>query len=245
MHFDEILGKPAILALFLSVLLAGCMQKEQQAQPTNCADIVNRPMRGTCYSNMAVAQKDPDICKNIESPNGVGCFQRVAAETGVASICSKMATNLTTGNVANYSSDDEARCTAFVTGSPTYCDKISSLSTRETCIANAAVTSKDASRCENMKFIDPYECVAGVAAAKNDITFCDSYFSQNESNKWGCHKFFAVKTDNSDACDTIGSVSTHDDCYWAMAMFQNKTSLCKKITTRETYISCMVIVSNQ
>lgn len=183
----------------------------------NCNKLSSSRFQIDCYSNMALKNNNPDICKEISDiSNRHECYVNIALSKNDESFCNKTGVFVSpicyTTVIANR--NDESLC-----------DKGESI--RDICIA---LIKENPQLCLNINrtMSTKSDCLSLIAQKKENISVCDILNNETLSplsdltinySIDSCYDEYAMKKLESKLCRT-------DICYWYVAIFRNDPLLC-------------------
>ena len=198
--------------------------------------------------NMAVEQDDPTICEQLDDEDVIDSCKlqylqlskgeslslsdcNIISEGGIKDNCMlQVAIN---GNLADASA----------------CEHINnSFSAKADCYTYAAVSSGDATICENIvpedsdtmyNFKD--NCYTALAYDSGNTNPCSNI--QDDENRANCQVRAAVGAGDSAMCGQMGTQNTKDTCYYQFAMVEQDSTLCDIISNNESQAMCSAILS--
>ncbi|MBN1968881.1 MAG: hypothetical protein JW870_05905 [Candidatus Delongbacteria bacterium] len=124
--------------------------------------------RYSCYIDVAIEEKDVQVCEYIEDDFKYECYQQVAMSIGDLSTCDKLLSQLHIEvcykGVAITNSDESV------------CEKISDETTEDNCYLGVSRSSTELELCEKMNSKAAFyaECKKNIAVNNNDESICEN-----------------------------------------------------------------------
>lgn len=261
-----------LLALFLSVVLLGCVKSATQLpqaenlsdQLAACESIPNpSPLKDKCFKEAALRFKVTSPCDKISTPSGIdACYISLAESANDASYCSTLLASskdrclqsLATKN-SNVSFcvsiQDEPKRNACL--SPlvpkitqlTGCDPLKPLSASfAACVIQVAKATKDANACNALSVYGGQDnCIQDLAKQLQDPALCPRIDDLNARNE--CISNAMGSNVSPAACPLLPDTASKETCYSQLAKKLLDVSYCNNIVTISTFNNCITGVMSK
>ncbi|MBW3014230.1 hypothetical protein KY335_03235 [Candidatus Woesearchaeota archaeon] len=233
----------AVFLVLLVVGLSGCKTESADTYDPNHEIIrmaleANDPMlceqialqsgvnsRDTCYSILALANKDLSLCENVAGVTTTDSGE-ITKQVCVEKVTSAMERDekiIEAKEIYDEAFED-----------PTACNKFGDAIARDVCLENSAVNNKDESICDGMTNLDgKQECFFRVALLNSDKSVCEKLtLSSGKYSKDVCFGSIAVNLLDPEVCEEISVISgpfSRDACFGSIAVVTKESALCDRI----------------
>ncbi|MFH2020595.1 MAG: hypothetical protein ABIJ34_04225 [archaeon] len=195
----------------------------------DCSKISNLDDKSKCYIDLAVVNKDVEICKRAHVKYWDQCLTYVALVLNDYDICESL-TNGRDGCIQQIAINTEDR---------DGCDKITELGppdhelttgiSHTSCIISVATKLKDPTVCKGFALKQHREwCVGATYQFFSDISQCDNW-----NNIWS-HSIFMKPKPNM----PLDTYPSQDACYLTIARLEKDIDICNKIENQELINVC-------
>jgi len=202
----------------------------------NYQDLNTIRKKAECYTNIAVTNKDLDICEKAKNYSVIGenvlskCYGLIAVGTANFNICEKIEDN-----------SDKGKCYGYIAINKkdiSFCDNLTDYDAQGDCYTLFAEDTQDVDVCEKISgkaFGEKEWCYYYVAIATQDLSICNkisiSYLTNECYNK-------------IEPCESKLNQQEKDECYFNRAKGVKTPLVCEKILNENTKMECLRFVAD-
>lgn len=274
------------LILSLTLILTACTEKEAMqiidalpfstgdaevdqavatGKPGECEkikdekDSVELARKNNCYRQMALTNRDSNLCKNIvgEKDKIDKCYYELAEEKGEIALCEQIANQtdkrhclvrvaVSKGDESlcaeSWSTTDQKECftgVAVKKGDSSVCDGLTNMVNKTQCYLSVAEETSQVEVCKKMDFANVYKrqfCVDNVAMQTGNAEDCEAHY--DAESELDCLKNIASETGDMNICDDMNDEEDKADCIAAIAIEKNDENMCAKANDNYERNSC-------